>query len=42
MKTLVKEYREKHFDKNIMKDLGKMGFLGSTLNEYGGSGLNYI
>lgn len=25
-----------------MKDLGKMGFLGCTLNQYGGSGLNYV
>ena len=25
-----------------MKGLGEMGFLGCTLNEYGGSGLNYV
>ena len=42
MPTIVKDYREKKFDKEIMKDLGKMGFLGCTLEEYGGSGLNYV
>lgn len=25
-----------------MRDLGKMGFLGCTLDSYGGSGLNYV
>ena len=32
--------RNKHFDKNIYKKLGEMGFLGSTLKEYGGSGIS--
>ncbi len=42
MPTIVKDYREKHFDKQIMKDLGKMGFLGCTIEGYGGSGLSYL
>lgn len=42
MKTIISDYRAKKFDKQIMKDMGKMGFLGCTLTEYGGAGLNYI
>jgi glutaryl-CoA dehydrogenase len=40
--SITSDYRNKHFDKQIMKELGKMGFLGCTLDGYGGSGLNYV
>jgi len=34
---VVKDNREHHFDKNIYKDFGSMGFLGPTINGYGSS-----
>lgn len=32
----------KAFDRNIMKEMGNLGFLGSTLNWYGCAGVNYV
>jgi len=32
---VIKDNREHHFDKNIYKDFGSMGFLGSTIKGYG-------
>lgn len=37
---ILEANRQKKFDKNIYKKLGEMGFLGSTLGEYGGSGIS--
>ncbi len=34
---VVKDNRENHFDKNIYKDFGSMGFLGPTINGFGSS-----
>ncbi|MGD8402566.1 MAG: acyl-CoA dehydrogenase [Anaerolineales bacterium] len=35
--------RNEHFDRNIMNQMGEMGFLGSTIpEEYGGAGLSYV
>lgn len=35
--------REEHFDREIMNEMGELGFLGSTLpEEYGCSGVNYV
>jgi glutaryl-CoA dehydrogenase len=34
--------RTEHFDRNIMKQLGEMGFLGATLHGYGCAGVNYV
>ena len=39
---VVKDNREHHFDKNIYKDFGSMGFLGSTINGYGSSNSNKV
>jgi len=36
-------FRDEKFDRDIMKELGEMGFLGMmTAEEYGGAGLNYV
>lgn len=36
-------YRHERFDREIMKELGTLGFLGSTLpSEFGGAGASYV
>lgn len=40
--NIVPSFRNEYFDKNIMKEMGKVGLLGSTINEYGCAGTNYI
>ena len=35
-------FRNETFDKNIMKEMGDMGLLGATLQDYGCSGVNYV
>ncbi|MBT3321236.1 MAG: acyl-CoA dehydrogenase [Anaerolineae bacterium] len=43
MPGIVEANRTEHFDRNIMNQMGEMGFLGSTIpEEYGGAGLNYV
>ena len=38
---IVREaYNKEHFDTNIMKELGSLGFLGSTISEYGLPGVS--
>lgn len=34
--------RHEHFDREIMNEFGAMGFLGSTIEGYGCTGLNYV
>lgn len=37
------DFRNESFERSIMRDMGAMGFLGSTIPEqYGGAGLNYV
>ena len=40
--NVVESFRTEKFDKNIMKEMGKVGFLGSTINGYGCAGVNYV
>ena len=40
--NVVQSFRNEKFDKNIMKEMGKLGFLGPTINGYGCAGVNYI
>ena len=40
--NVVQSFRNETFDKNIMKEMGKLGFLGSTINGYGCAGINYV
>jgi glutaryl-CoA dehydrogenase len=40
--NVVQSFRNEKFDKNIMKEMGKLGFLGSTIYGYGCPGVNYV
>ena len=40
--NIVSSFRNEHFDKNIMKEMGAVGLLGPTLNGYGCAGVNYV
>jgi len=43
MPGITEANRNEHFDRNIMNQMGEMGFLGSTIpDEYGGAGLSYV
>jgi len=40
--NVIPAFRNEYFDKNIMKEMGKVGLLGSTINGYGCAGANYV
>jgi glutaryl-CoA dehydrogenase len=43
MPGITEANRNEHFDRNIMNQMGEMGFLGCTIPEkYGGAGLSYV
>jgi glutaryl-CoA dehydrogenase len=43
MPGITEANRNEHFDRNILSQMGEMGFLGSTIpEEYGGAGLSYV
>ena len=43
MPGIVEANRTAYFDRNIMNQMGEMGFLGPTIpEEYGGAGLSYV
>src|SRR5581483_4605727 len=40
---VLKAYRDEHFDRAIMTEMGALGLLGATIpQEYGGAGLGYV
>ena len=39
---VIEDNRNNFFDKNIYKTFGSLGVLGSTINEYGGAGVNQV
>ena len=39
---VVKNNRENFFDKELYKDFGSMGFLGSTIQGYGSANVNKV
>jgi glutaryl-CoA dehydrogenase len=40
---IIEAYREEKFDRNVFKQMGELGLLGSTIpEEYGGAGLGYV
>ena len=41
MPRVINDFKGKTEDKQILKQMGDSGFLGCTLNDYGGSGLSY-
>ena len=42
MPRILEANRNETFDKNIYKEMGKMGFLGATISGYGCAGVNYV
>lgn len=42
MPNVVSSFRHERFDKHIMKELGRVGLLGPTINGYGCAGANYV
>ena len=42
MPGILMANREENFDPNIMRKFGEVGLLGSTINGYGCSGVNYV
>jgi glutaryl-CoA dehydrogenase len=40
--NIIPSFRNETFNKNIIKEMGNCGLLGSTINEYGCAGTNYI
>jgi len=39
---VIEDNRNNFFDKNLYKSFGSLGVLGSTINEYGGAGVNQV
>jgi glutaryl-CoA dehydrogenase len=39
---IIKATRRHKFDKDIYKEMGKLGFLGATLNEYDCAGISNV
>ena len=39
---VVEATRHEHFDREIMREMGKIGLLGSTIDGYGCAGLSYV
>src|SRR5262249_43295030 len=40
---VLKAYRDEHFDRGIISEMGALGLLGPTIpQEYGGAGLGYV
>ncbi len=42
MPRIKSAFREERFDREIMTEMGALGFLGSTLSGYGCAGVNYV
>ena len=40
--NIIPSFRNEIFNKNIIKEMGNCGLLGSTINQYGCAGTNYI
>jgi len=42
MPRILEAHRNEHFDREIMTEMGELGFLGSTLEGYGCAGVSYV
>jgi glutaryl-CoA dehydrogenase len=42
MPRVQRAFRDEHFDREIMAEMGALGFLGSTIEGYGCAGANYV
>lgn len=39
---IIEANRKEHFDRNIMRQFGELGFLGATIDGYGCAGTNHV
>lgn len=39
---VIEAFRNEHFDREIMNEMGQQGFLGATIQGYGCAGINYV
>src|SRR5215475_3009944 len=42
MSRVQKAFRDEHFHREIMNEMGALGLLGSTIEGYGCAGVNYV
>ena len=42
LSRVIEDNRNNFYDKNLYKSFGSLGVLGSTINEYGGAGVNQV
>jgi len=42
MPRVIQAHRQEHFDREIMREMGGLGLLGSTLQGYGCAGVNHV
>jgi glutaryl-CoA dehydrogenase len=42
MPRVLEAHRHERFDRGVLNEMGKLGFLGSTLSGYGCAGVNYV
>ncbi len=42
MPRILEAHRHEHFDPDIIREMGELGFLGSTIEGYGCAGVNYV
>jgi glutaryl-CoA dehydrogenase len=42
MPRVLESHRHERFDRGILNEMGRLGFLGSTLSGYGCAGVNYV
>lgn len=42
MPRILEATRKSYFDREIMREMGKMGFLGCTLSDYNLPGVSYV
>ena len=42
MPRILKAFREERFEREVIREMGALGFLGSTIEGYGCAGVNYV
>lgn len=42
MSGLVEAYRDEHYDKEILREMGELGLLGATVQGYGCAGVSHV
>lgn len=39
---MVEAYRDEHYDKEILREMGMLGLLGATIQGYGCAGVSHV